>query len=153
MPVTTRRHRRAARDAGVAVIAEVKRIPVQGDLADDHRPGVHSPAGTPRAARRRSRCSPRGDRFGGSLDDLRTVRARVDLPVLRKDFIVSSYQLWEARAAGADLVLLIVAALEQPALVSLVERAVSLGLTPLVEVHDVDEVRASASTPGAQSSA
>jgi indole-3-glycerol phosphate synthase len=55
--------------------------------------------------------------------------------VLRKDFIVSSYQLWEARAYGADMALLIVAALEQNALVSLVERAVSIGLVPLVEVH------------------
>ena len=79
-------------------------------------------------------------RFGGSLDDLRAVRDAVDVPVLRKDFIVTSYQLWEAREAGADLVLLIVAALEQEALVSLVERAESLGLTPLVEVHDTDEV-------------
>jgi indole-3-glycerol phosphate synthase len=78
-------------------------------------------------------------RFGGTLEDLDAVRAAVDLPVLRKDFVVSSYQLWEARARGADLVLLIVAALEQPALVSLVERAVSIGLTPLVEVHDESE--------------
>ncbi|KAB8168721.1 indole-3-glycerol phosphate synthase TrpC [Streptomyces sp. 3MP-14] len=78
-------------------------------------------------------------RFGGSLDDLTEVRSRVDIPVLRKDFIVTSYQLWEARAYGADLVLLIVAALDQPALVSLVERAESIGLTPLVEVHDEDE--------------
>ena len=65
-------------------------------------------------------------RFAGSLDDLRAVRAAVEVPVLRKDFIISSYQLWEARAAGADLVLLIVAALPQEALVSLVERAESL---------------------------
>jgi tryptophan synthase beta chain len=75
-------------------------------------------------------------RFGGSLADLDAVRARVDVPLLRKDFVVSSYQIWEARAHGADLVLLIVAALEQEALVSLVERTLSLGMTPLVEVHD-----------------
>jgi indole-3-glycerol phosphate synthase len=61
--------------------------------------------------------------------------------VLRKDFIVTSYQLWEARAHGADVALLIVAALEQNALESLVERTVSLGMTPLVEVHDEDEVK------------
>ncbi|MBB1254826.1 indole-3-glycerol phosphate synthase TrpC [Streptomyces sp. OF3] len=78
-------------------------------------------------------------RFGGSLADLEAVRARVDVPVLRKDFIVTAYQLWEARAYGADLALLIVAALEQEALVSLIERAESIGLTPLVEVHDEDE--------------
>jgi indole-3-glycerol phosphate synthase len=60
--------------------------------------------------------------------------------VLRKDFIVSSYQLWEARAFGADVALLIVAALDQDALVSLIERTESLGMTPLVEVHDEDEV-------------
>jgi indole-3-glycerol phosphate synthase len=79
-------------------------------------------------------------RFGGSLDDLAAVREAVQIPVLRKDFIVSSYQLWEARAYGADLALLIVAALEQNALVSLVERAVSIGLVPLVEVHTMAEL-------------
>ena len=79
-------------------------------------------------------------RFGGSLDDLAAVRRAVQIPVLRKDFVVSSYQLWEARAYGADLVLLIVAALEQSALVSLVERALSIGLLPLVEVHADDEL-------------
>jgi indole-3-glycerol phosphate synthase len=64
----------------------------------------------------------------------------VQIPVLRKDFVVSAYQLWEARAHGADLALLIVAALPQSALVSLVERALSIGLLPLVEVHDEDEL-------------
>ena len=81
-----------------------------------------------------------GDTIGLPYNDLEAVRARVDIPVLRKDFIVTAYQLWEARAYGADLVLLIVAALEQEALVSLIERAESIGLTPLVEVHDEDEV-------------
>ncbi|WP_314172792.1 indole-3-glycerol phosphate synthase TrpC [Streptomyces winkii] len=80
-------------------------------------------------------------RFGGSLADLEAVRAKVDIPVLRKDFVFSSYQLWEARAHGADIVLLIVAALEQEALVSLIERAESIGLTPLVEAHDEDETQ------------
>src|SRR5205085_1611555 len=73
-------------------------------------------------------------------DDLDAVRRAVQVPVLRKDFVVSSYQLWEARAHGADVVLLIVAALEQSALVSLVERAVSIGMLPLVEVHTEPEL-------------
>ncbi len=79
-------------------------------------------------------------RFGGSLADLDAVRAAIDIPVLRKDFVVTPYQVWEARAHGADLVLLIVAALEQNALTALVERVHSLGMTALVEVHDADEV-------------
>jgi indole-3-glycerol phosphate synthase len=79
-------------------------------------------------------------RFHGSLADLDAVRARVDIPVLRKDFVVTPYQVWEARAHGADLVLLIVAALEQTVLESLVERVHSLGMTALVEVHDAEEV-------------
>ncbi len=79
-------------------------------------------------------------RFGGTLADLDAVRRAVDVPLLRKDFIVTPYQIWEARAHGADLVLLIVAALEQTALVSYVERVESLGMTPLVEVHDDEEL-------------
>lgn len=75
-------------------------------------------------------------RFGGSLADLDAVRAAVDIPVLRKDFIVTPYQIWEARAHGADVVLLIVAALEQTILTSLIERIHSLGMTALVEAHD-----------------
>src|SRR5205085_5711895 len=82
-----------------------------------------------------------GRRFGGSLADFDAVRQRVDVPLLRKDFIVTSYQLWEARAHGADMVLLIVAALEQEALVSLRERTESLGMTAIVEVHDEDELQ------------
>src|SRR5690606_37619906 len=79
-------------------------------------------------------------RFGGSLAALAAVRAPVETPLLRKDFVVSSYQLWEARVYGADAVLLIVAALSQEGLGSLVGRAESLGLTPLVEVHTEEEV-------------
>ncbi len=74
-------------------------------------------------------------RFHGSQADLAAVRAAVDVPVLCKDFIVSSYQVHEARAIGADVVLLIVGALEQNALVGLRERIESLGMTALVEVH------------------
>lgn len=78
-------------------------------------------------------------RFGGSLADLRAVRAAVDIPILRKDFIVDSYQLLEARAAGADLALLIVAALDDDELARLHDTARELGLTALVEVHDEAE--------------
>lgn len=78
--------------------------------------------------------------FDGSLTDLETVRSAVDVPVLRKDFIVSEYQLFEARAAGADAILLIVAALEPPVLRRLAKRADALGLEALVEVHDRHEL-------------
>jgi indole-3-glycerol phosphate synthase len=125
---------------GVTVIAEVKRSsPSRGALADIPDPAALAAEYEAGGAHAISVLTEQR-RFGGSLDDLVAVRAAVDIPVLRKDFIVSSYQLWEARAAGADLALLIVAALEQNALVSLIERAESIGLTPLVEVHDADEV-------------
>ncbi len=128
------------RGDGVAVIAEVKRSsPSKGTLAAIADPaGLAADYETGGAAVISVLTEQR--RFGGSSDDLVAVRRAVDVPVLCKDFIVSSYQLWEARVHGADLALLIVAALEQNALVSLVERARSLGLTPMVEVHSVDEV-------------
>jgi indole-3-glycerol phosphate synthase len=78
--------------------------------------------------------------FDGALEHLAAVRARVALPLLRKDFIVDEYQLLEARANGADAVLLIVAALEQADLVALQTRAWNLGLATLVEVHDEAEL-------------
>jgi indole-3-glycerol phosphate synthase len=78
--------------------------------------------------------------FDGALAHLQAVRAAVEVPLLRKDFVVDEYQLFEARAAGADAVLLIVAALEQSALESLQARAWALGLATLVEVHDRDEL-------------
>lgn len=78
--------------------------------------------------------------FGGSLDDLAAARAVVDLPLLRKDFVVDEYQLLEARHAGADAVLLIVAALEPARLSALIGAAAELGMDSLVEVHDEREV-------------
>lgn len=78
--------------------------------------------------------------FDGALEHLAAVRAAIALPVLRKDFIVDEYQLFEARAAGADAVLLIVAALAQQDLVRLQARAWELGLAALVEVHDEQEL-------------
>lgn len=79
-------------------------------------------------------------RFGGSLADLEAVRAAVDVPVLCKDFIVLPYQVLEARAAGADLVLLMVSALAQPELLRLLALTEELGMTALVEAHDADEL-------------
>jgi indole-3-glycerol phosphate synthase len=124
----------------VSVIAEVKRAsPSKGALAAIADPAALAGDYEAGGAQVISVLTERR-RFGGSLEDLAAVRATVQVPVLRKDFVVSSYQLWEARAYGADLVLLIVAALEQNALVSLVERAESIGLVPLVEVHTGDEL-------------
>jgi indole-3-glycerol phosphate synthase len=82
--------------------------------------------------------------FEGSLDDLRAARAAGELPILRKDFILDPYQLFEARAAGADAVLLIVAALDQQQLASLHGLASTLGMDVLVEVHDREELRRAA---------
>ncbi|MFC6421391.1 indole-3-glycerol phosphate synthase TrpC [Ornithinimicrobium tianjinense] len=129
------------RGDGFHVIAEVKRSsPSKGALA-----AIADPAGLAEdyAAGGASVISVLTEqrRFGGSLADLDAVRARVDIPVLRKDFVVDPYQVWEARAHGADLVLLIVAALEQDALVGLLERVESLGMQALVEVHDEQELR------------
>ena len=124
----------------VCVIAEVKRSsPSKGALADIPDPAALAVEYELGGAHCISVLTEER-RFGGSLADLAAVRAAVDIPVLRKDFIVTSYQLWEAKAYGADMILLIVAALEQSALVSLIERTASLGLTALVEVHDEDEI-------------
>ncbi len=124
---------------GVGVIAEVKRrSPSKGALAaigDSASLAAQYAAG---GARMISVLTEQR-RFGGSLADLDSVRAAVSIPVLRKDFIVGSYQIHEARAHGADVVLLIVAALEQNVLIGLRERIESLGMTALVEVHDEDE--------------
>jgi indole-3-glycerol phosphate synthase len=127
------------RAAGSSVIAEVKRrSPSKGDLADIPDPAVLAREYAAGGAAAISVLTERR-RFGGSLDDLRAVRAAVDTPILRKDFIVTEYQLVEARAAGADLALLIVAALDDDTLRSLHDTARDLGLTVLVEVHDEPE--------------
>jgi indole-3-glycerol phosphate synthase len=83
--------------------------------------------------------------FQGSLADLRAVRSRVQTPLLRKDFIIDAYQLYESRAAGADLVLLIVAALEPDDLQALYGEALALDLQPLVEVNTAEEAQFAAS--------
>ena len=121
------------------MIAEVKRrSPSKGALATIDDPAALAVEYEAGGARMISVLTEQR-RFGGSLDDLDAVRARVQVPVLRKDFVVGSYQVHEARAHGADVVLLIVAALEQNALIGLRERIESLGMTALVEVHTEDE--------------
>jgi indole-3-glycerol phosphate synthase len=125
----------ALRAPGVGVIAEVKRrSPSKGDLAAIPDPAELAAQYAAGGARVISVLTERR-RFGGTQADLDAVRAVVDVPVLCKDFVVTSYQVHEARAHGADVVLLIVAALEQNALVGLRERIESLGTTALVEVH------------------
>jgi indole-3-glycerol phosphate synthase len=129
----------ALRESGIGVIAEVKRrSPSKGDLAQIADPAALAKDYADGGARVISVLTEQR-RFGGSLADLDAVRAAVDVPLLRKDFVVSPYQVHEARLHGADMVLLIVAALEQNALVSLLDRVESLGMTALVEIHDVEE--------------
>ncbi|MFV0450927.1 MAG: indole-3-glycerol phosphate synthase TrpC [Propioniciclava sp.] len=131
----------AFRAPGLSVIAEVKRrSPSKGALADIADPAALAGAYAAGGATAISVLTEQR-RFGGSLEDLGTVRAAVSTPLLRKDFIVTDYQLWEARAAGADLALLIVAALDDATLVDLLGLARQLGLTPLVEVHTAEETR------------
>ncbi|MGI8887711.1 MAG: indole-3-glycerol phosphate synthase TrpC [Nocardioidaceae bacterium] len=125
---------------GISVIAEVKRSsPSRGTLADIDDPAALAVDYAAGGAETISVLTEQR-RFGGTLDDLRAVRAAVSIPVLRKDFIVTSYQLWEARAVGADLALLIVAALDDNELRGLVDRGRSIGLTLLVEVHTAEEI-------------
>lgn len=129
----------ALRESGIGVIAEVKRrSPSKGALADIGDPADLARQYEAGGARAISVLTEQR-RFGGSLADLDAVRAAVDVPVLRKDFVVSPYQVHEARAHGADLVLLIVAALEQNVLAALLDRVESLGMTALVEVHTEQE--------------
>jgi indole-3-glycerol phosphate synthase len=124
---------------GVGVIAEVKRrSPSKGALAAIDDPAALAGEYQAGGARMISVLTEQR-RFGGSLDDLDSVRAAVQIPLLRKDFVVGSYQVHEARAHGADAVLLIVAALDQNTLIGLRERVESLGMTALVEVHTEDE--------------
>jgi indole-3-glycerol phosphate synthase len=124
----------------VKIIAEVKRSsPSRGQLAPITDPAALAVSYEAGGASAISVLT-EGRRFGGSLDDLEQVRAAVDIPVLRKDFIAEAYQVFEARAAGADLVLLIVAALDQTKLQFLHGLIAELGMTALVETHSADEV-------------
>lgn len=128
-----------------AIIAEVKRrSPSKGDLA----PGLDAgklAASYERAGALAISCLVEPDHFGGSLEDLRAVRAAATIPVLYKDFVVDPYQLWEARANGADMVLLIVALLGENA-GNYLKAAHDIGLTCLVEVHEGPELEIALAT-------
>ena len=124
----------------VKVIAEIKRSsPSRGSLAT-----IDDPAALARTYELGGASAisvlTEGRKFGGSLADLEAVRAAVSLPVLRKDFIATPYQVYEARAAGADLVLLIVAALDDDTLAELYALITELGMTALVETHSAEEL-------------
>ncbi|MFZ7088660.1 indole-3-glycerol phosphate synthase TrpC [Curtobacterium sp. RRHDQ10] len=124
----------------VRVIAEVKRAsPSRGALADIADPAALA-ADYERGGASTISVLTEGRRFLGSLADLESVKARVGVPVLRKDFITEPYQVLEARASGADVVLLIVAALDQSSLVALHDLAGQLGMRVLVEAHSADEI-------------
>jgi len=124
----------------VKIIAEVKRAsPSRGSLADIPDPAALAVSYETGGASAISVLTEER-RFKGSLADLEAVRDAVSIPVLRKEFVSDPYQVFEARAAGADLVLLIVAALDQRKLVELHELITSLGMTSLVEAHTADEL-------------
>ncbi|MHB1133620.1 MAG: indole-3-glycerol phosphate synthase TrpC [Chloroflexota bacterium] len=131
----------ALRRESIAVISEIKRAsPSRGPLAPNLDPAAlarHYEVGGAAALS----VLTDGRFFSGSLADLSLARAAVGLPALRKDFVVDEYQLWEARAAGADALLLIVAALEDVHLVHMLRLAEEVGLACLVEAHDEEEVR------------
>jgi indole-3-glycerol phosphate synthase len=143
--VSVRGFHEALRQPGIAVVAEFKRrspsagaLRERADLAEIV--GAYARGGAAALS-----ILTEGPHFEGSLEDLRAARGACELPVLRKDFIVDPYQLHEARAAGADAVLLIVAALDERQLGALHEAAGALGLDALVEVHDRDELHAALS--------
>jgi indole-3-glycerol phosphate synthase len=130
----------ALRAPGIGVIAEFKRhSPSAGELRAGARVEEVVPAYAAGGAAAVSVLTEEAN-FGGSLADLEAARTACGLPLLRKDFVVDPYQLQEALAAGADAVLLIVAALSDPQLALLYERARELGLEVLVEVHDREEL-------------
>ena len=130
----------ALREPGIGVIAEVKRAsPSRGELWRRSPIRRSWPVPTRTAAPASSACSPSSAGSTAPWTTSTPCAPRCRFPVLRKDFIVRPYQIHEARAHGADMLLLIVAALEQSALASMIDRTESLGMTALVEVHTEEE--------------
>lgn len=130
-----------AKAANVKVLAEIKRAsPSRGSMASIANPAELATTYADFGATGISVLT-EGHKFLGSLDDLRTVRKVVSVPLLRKDFISNEYQILEARAAGADIVLLIVAGIPARLLERLKHFAEQLGMTVFIETHSADEVR------------
>lgn len=128
------------RSAGLAVISEVKRrSPSKGDLAAISDPAALAAEYAAGGASAISVLTEQR-RFNGTLADLDAVRSRVAVPLLRKDFMVEEYQFFEARAHGADMVLLIVASLSDAELSRFLKLSRELGMTSLVETHTAEEV-------------
>ena len=126
--------------AGFNVIAELKKAsPSRGVIREDYAPADLAPKLENAGAAALSVLTEE-EFFSGSLADLKTARKAVQIPVLRKDFIVDPWQVWETRAAGADAFLLIAAILSDETLRELLELGRSLGMEPLVEVHTREEV-------------
>jgi len=131
----------ALRKPGLAVIAEMKqRTPTMGVLAEDYKPADLARAYTAGGASAISVLTHMAG-FGGRPEHIEAARVATNLPILRKDFITDPYEIGEARAAGADAVLLIVAALDLPELRRLLAVVRSRGISALVEVHDESETR------------
>jgi indole-3-glycerol phosphate synthase len=127
------------RGGPVRVIAEVKRASPSAGAIDAALDAPSQAARYAAAGAAAVSVLTDGPGFGGSLDDLAAARSRVDLPLLRKDFVLERYQLLEARAAGADAALLIVSALPGDLLRRRLDECAALGLSALVEVHDLAE--------------
>ena len=132
----SRSMKRALASSDSGIIAEFKRrSPSKGWIKQEARPEEIVAAGA-------SALSILTDEkfFGGSLKDIRTARPLVDVPIIRKDFIIDEYQLYQAKIVGADAVLLIAAALKQEKCQELAEQAHELGLEVLLEIHSAEEL-------------
>jgi indole-3-glycerol phosphate synthase len=133
-------------DGQPAVIAEIKKAsPSKGVLREEFDPAAIARSYATAGAACLSVLTDQ-QYFKGSHQDLRTARDACDLPALRKDFIIDPYQIYEARALGADAILLIVAALDKPVMLELEKHAQGLGMAVLVEIHDAAELEAAMST-------
>lgn len=134
--------------AQIKILAEVKRAsPSKGQMAEIPDPALLAEIYADNGASAISVLTEER-RFKGSLNDLRAVRARVQVPLLRKDFIANEYQILEGRAAGADIILLIVAGLPEAEIVRLKTFTEELGMTAFIETHSADELRLAADVGG-----